>query len=132
MCKFFSCIVRKTGTISFCEYNQHEEIIKRTKLKDDSNNFVRIEFNEKDGIKIDELDIPEWFERIFSQIERDVRNIYKKIFPLYRHYNEVEDIAFTEFKKRNSWDGYQAIRLPARENFVKEISKIDGYEWRRE
>jgi len=78
MCKYFTCVATKDGKVLWTERDEHEEIIKRAKLKDDyleNRSFVRIEVPEGDmeQYRIDEDGtLPRWFEKR----END---IYKKI-----------------------------------------------------
>lgn len=108
MCEFFSCIVKKDGSVLWDKnVNSHEEIIEKFKL--DANNhetkqYVRIEVTAKDGdvfnhdiknwkIKIDESTTPTWYER--QQTTLYENNIFKALKQCFKEIFVIKQVGVT-------------------------------------
>ena len=100
MCEFFSCIATKDGKILFCEDDSHEETIKRANLKDNSHDFVRIEYTPEMGLRVDAQSIPEWYERSAHRIEDGVKKLYQNVAPAWEDYKKIEAQALEDYKSR--------------------------------
>ena len=100
MCEFFSCIATKKGEILFCEKNSHEETIERANLKDNGHNFVRIEYTTEGGLRVDEQNIPEWYERAAARTEEEIKKLYQKVAPASEDYEKIKAQALEDYKSR--------------------------------
>ena len=130
MCDFFSCIATKDGQILFCEDDSHETIIERAKIKDDGGNFVRIEYTDEKGMKVDQAGIPEWYERCCVSIEMRTRKIYKIIAPALEDYEKIIAHAREDYEKiiAHAREDYEKTEAPAREDYKKiEAPALEDY-----
>ena len=108
MCEFFSCIVKKDGSVVWDKnVDSHEEIIEKFKL--DANNhetkqYVRIEVTAKDcdvfnhdiknwKIKIDDSTIPAWYER--QQTTLYEKNIFKALKQCFKEIFVIKRVGVT-------------------------------------
>ena len=131
MCEFFSCIVTKEGAVFFTEEDSHETIIDRLKIRDNGENFVRIENTKENGYKIDERIIPEWYERIAATIKHNVEKTFVKAASAWEEYEKVEAPAWEEYKKVKApaWEEYEKVKASAREEYEKvKASAREEYE----
>ena len=142
MCEFFSCIVTKEGKVFFTEEDSHETIIDRLKIGDNGKNFVRIEHTKEKGYKIDEMTIPEWYERIVTMIKYNVKKTFAKVAPAREEYEKIEAPAREEYEKIKApareeyekikapaWEEYEKIKALAREEYEKiEAPALKEYE----
>jgi hypothetical protein len=137
MCKYFSCIGTKDGKVYFYHGNEHDEIIKRAGLKDDSlesRDFVRIEVPDGDmkQYRIDEQGtLPRWFEKRENDFYKKVEVLLSKVNPLkpkwdaiYAEYKTKRKAIDAEYKpKRDAidaeyktkWDAIYAEYKPKRD-----------------
>lgn len=107
MCKFFSCIATKAADVLFCELTSHEVLISRSGLQDNLEHFVRVEYTDEKGYRLDEQTIPEWYERIAAKVKQNVIAKYIRIQPL--------------------WAEYDKIKQSARANYIESVVDIPGY-----
>jgi len=98
MCDFFSCIITKAGKVLFTESKSHEEIIARSGLKDNLEEFIRAEHTPKSGYILDEETTPEWYERIAAQAKANATATYKRVAPAWAEYERVDQPALDEYK----------------------------------
>ena len=99
MCNFFSCIVTKDAAVLFTEVDSQDEVILRSGLIDGTLDFVRIEYTEEEGYKIDDEIIPEWYERIAALAEQRVIAIYRRIQPSWSECDKILQSVFSEYDK---------------------------------
>jgi len=117
MCNFFSCIVTKDAKVLFTEVDSHEEVILRSGLHDDAMDFVRIEYTEEKGYRIDERTIQEWYERIAAQAEQAVIATYRRIQPSWSEYDKIVQAAHAD-----------KIVQAAHAEYKRGIANVQGYE----
>jgi len=90
MCNFKSAIVLKNGDLLHSPWtDNHEDLIDLFQLNDNTlrQNFVRVEYNpigeidelSKYNLKIDESNIPDWFEKVKEKAERKLAVIVKNM-----------------------------------------------------
>ena len=140
MCDFFSCIVTKDAAVLFTEVDSHDEVILRSGLKNDTKDFVRIEYTEKKGYRIDEKTIPEWYERTAALAEQAVIAIYRRIQPSWSKYDIVLQSVLSEYdtleqsvlSKHNkillsSLFKYNKILRSALSKYKRDIEDVQGY-----
>ena len=90
MCQFFSGVITKNKTLYDLDSDNHEDLIKKARLKDDTRNpdFVRVELSPKDGdifnhnmnnwgIRVDQDYKPEWFSGEFA--EKEMKEALKRV-----------------------------------------------------
>ena len=118
MCEFFSCIATKDGKILFCEDDSHEETINRANLKDNGHDFVRLEYTQGMGLRVDAQSIPEWYERSVHRIEDEVKKTYQNVAPALGDYNKI---------KAQAWEDYKKIEAQALEDYKSRLQQIEGY-----
>ena len=130
MCKFFACIVTKTGGALFTESESHEKVVLRSGLVDDLKHFVRAEYTAEVGYSIDERAIPEWYERIAAKAEEAVKATYDAVQPAWVECcNNIEllldvyrDTPFSQLS------GFCIVKQPAYKNWEKvRDAKWAGY-----
>jgi hypothetical protein len=85
--------------------------------------FLRVVYNHNERYLVDSKTIPEWYERNAALIERKVLIIYERLFPIWKEYDKVYQIAdggfraveggawsrFCEYKDRRKSDGIEYI-----------------------
>src|SRR6202142_3536638 len=90
MCNFKSAIVTRQGDV--CEHwntDSHEDLIDLFNLRDRKDFFVRVEFNpekvqdlidvEKYVLKVDEENVPEWFEEYREATQKRLSEIVSRV-----------------------------------------------------
>jgi len=113
MCKYWSGIVTKDGKVLFTEEDSHEEVIRRSALKDcslENREFVRIEVENGDmkNYHVDETDtLPTWYEKRENEFHRKVELLLRKLTivkpkldAIHAEYQTKRDAIYAEYQPK--------------------------------
>ena len=125
MCRFFSCIITRTGDILFTEDDSHEDTIIRAQLDDSkitNRDFVRIECIPKENewsYIVDEKDtLPKWYTKLEGFYKDEVKKLAGQVKPLSDEYDRQYQLLCDEYERQ---------KQPLRDEYIKELKAIEGY-----